>query len=97
MSGDFDVNGDGVSDIVIGAPEGGTTGALNGEAYVVFGQVSYAFPLSMHVSPLLPCRRAESNVKSYFTVGMYSSIAGVLRQIGMPTTQMRLRRKAVAT
>ena len=39
MSGGFDVNGDGLSDFVIGAPEGGTVGAFDGEAYVVFGQV----------------------------------------------------------
>lgn len=40
MSGGFDVNGDGLSDFVVGAPEGGTVGAFDGEAYVVFGRVS---------------------------------------------------------
>lgn len=39
VSGGFDVNGDGVSDFVIGAPEGGTIGEFDGEAYVIFGQV----------------------------------------------------------
>lgn len=39
VSGGFDVNGDGLSDFVIGAPEGGTVGAFDGEAYVIFGQV----------------------------------------------------------
>lgn len=33
------MNGDGLSDFIIGAPEGGTVGEFDGEAYVVFGQV----------------------------------------------------------
>ncbi|CAM9538657.1 unnamed protein product, partial [Laminaria digitata] len=40
VSGGFDVNGDGLSDFVIGAPEGGTVGTFDGEAYVIFGQES---------------------------------------------------------
>lgn len=39
VSGGFDMNGDGLSDFIIGAPEGGTIGEFDGEAYVVFGQV----------------------------------------------------------
>lgn len=39
VSGGFDMNGDGLSDFIIGAPGGGTAGDQNGEAYVVFGQV----------------------------------------------------------
>lgn len=75
MSGDFDVNGDGVSDIVIGAPEGGTTGALNGEVYIVFGQVSYAFPPPMHV--FFYSLVNELNLKETCTVrkGCFSSIS----------------------
>lgn len=38
-SGGFDINGDGFSDFIIGAPSGGTVGEFDGEAYVVFGQV----------------------------------------------------------
>ncbi|CAM9630564.1 unnamed protein product [Pylaiella littoralis] len=41
-SGGFDINGDGFSDFIIGAPSGGTAGEFNGEAYVVFGQESLA-------------------------------------------------------
>lgn len=40
VSGGFDMNGDGISDFIIGAPEGGTIGEFDGEAYVVFGQVA---------------------------------------------------------
>ncbi len=39
VSGGFDMNGDGLSDFIIGAPDGGTVGEQNGEAYVVFGKV----------------------------------------------------------
>lgn len=39
VSGGFDMNGDGLSDFIIGAPEGGTVGEFDGEAYVIFGQV----------------------------------------------------------
>ncbi|HET7708930.1 MAG TPA: FG-GAP-like repeat-containing protein [Sphingomicrobium sp.] len=35
-----DVNGDGFADIVIGAPHGGSGGALSGQAYVIFGKAS---------------------------------------------------------
>lgn len=42
VSGGFDMNGDGLSDFIIGAPEGGTVGEFDGEAYVVFGQVREA-------------------------------------------------------
>lgn len=38
-SGAFDINGDGFSDFIIGAPSGGTVGEFDGKAYVVFGQV----------------------------------------------------------
>lgn len=33
------MNADGLSDFIIGAPEGGTNGEFDGEAYIVFGQV----------------------------------------------------------
>lgn len=33
------MNGDELSDFIIGAPEGGTLGEFDGEAYVIFGQV----------------------------------------------------------
>ncbi|CAM9964198.1 unnamed protein product [Ectocarpus sp. 6 AP-2014] len=36
------MNGDGLSDFIIGAPEGGTTGEFDGEAYVIFGQENLA-------------------------------------------------------
>lgn len=39
VSGGFDVNGDSVSDFIIGAPDGGTIGDFDGKAYIVFGQV----------------------------------------------------------
>ncbi|CAM9448813.1 unnamed protein product [Scytosiphon promiscuus] len=42
VSGGFDMNGDGLSDFVIGAPEGGTIGEFDGEAYVIFGQEDLA-------------------------------------------------------
>ncbi|CAB1121356.1 unnamed protein product [Ectocarpus sp. CCAP 1310/34] len=42
VSGGFDMNGDGLSDFIIGAPEGGTIGEFDGEAYVVFGQENLA-------------------------------------------------------
>eukprot|EP00903_Cladosiphon_okamuranus_P018604 g17125.t1 len=42
VSGGFDMNGDGLSDFIIGAPEGGTVGEFDGEAYVVFGQENLA-------------------------------------------------------
>ncbi|CAM9780373.1 unnamed protein product [Ectocarpus sp. 13 AM-2016] len=42
VSGGFDMNGDGLSDFMIGAPEGGTIGEFDGEAYVVFGQENLA-------------------------------------------------------
>lgn len=42
VSGGFDMNSDGLSDFIIGAPEGGTIGEFDGEAYIVFGQVRKA-------------------------------------------------------
>ncbi|CAM9215321.1 unnamed protein product, partial [Hapterophycus canaliculatus] len=42
VSGGFDMNGDGLSDFVIGAPEGGTIGEFDGEAYIIFGQEDLA-------------------------------------------------------
>lgn len=48
-SGGFDINGDGFSDFIIGAPSGGTAGEFNGEAYVVFGQVRDDISISAKV------------------------------------------------
>ncbi|CAN0109631.1 unnamed protein product, partial [Discosporangium mesarthrocarpum] len=38
VAGNFDINGDGLGDLAVGAPSGGTVGDSNGEVYVVFGQ-----------------------------------------------------------
>ena len=46
-----DINGDGLSDVVVGAHGDGTNGANSGSAYVVFGSTS-AFASSINVSTL---------------------------------------------
>ncbi|MCF6274234.1 MAG: Ig-like domain-containing protein, partial [Robiginitomaculum sp.] len=49
-----DINGDGIADILIGAPSGGATGAFgtsDGEAYVIFGS-SAGFPANFNLTNL---------------------------------------------
>ncbi len=47
-----DINGDGIEDIIIGAPNGEYNGVRTGEAYVVFGKTS-AFSSSIDISALI--------------------------------------------
>ncbi|MGH8577147.1 MAG: integrin alpha, partial [Gammaproteobacteria bacterium] len=55
VSGAGDVNGDGLADLLIGAPNAGPNGSLSGASYVVFGRdtaQSGLFPVSLDLSDL---------------------------------------------
>ncbi|MEO1523768.1 MAG: integrin alpha, partial [Cyanobacteria bacterium J06633_2] len=47
VSGGGDINGDGVKDLIIGAPESDANGTLTGESYVVFGSSSFSQSLDL--------------------------------------------------
>jgi hypothetical protein len=53
VSGAGDVNGDGIDDLVIGAPYAYRNGGFKGESYVVFGRAT-AFPAVLELRSLLP-------------------------------------------
>tara|TARA_R100000322_G_scaffold124442_1_gene81189 strand:- start:7 stop:1797 length:1791 start_codon:yes stop_codon:yes gene_type:complete len=54
VSGAGDVNGDGIDDVIVGAPFGDDGGTSAGEAYVVFGGSATGFGARVNLSALLP-------------------------------------------
>jgi hypothetical protein len=83
VSGAGDVNGDGVGDLLIGAPEGDPDGRhAAGESYVVFGHAT-GFPAAFPLRSLLPARGGDGSrgfilegIDEYDHVGAAVSNAG---------------------
>ena len=46
-----DINGDGIDDVIIGAPEGDNGGSRAGEAYIVYGGTNLSNICLLYTSP----------------------------------------------